>query len=208
MNNKPTIRQRFLLVTISLMILTTLSCNNFNSFENAKLYFANHKNTFNQLINLTLNKKGISLILRRSFNNIFYKVFKQQEINYKIENYSNGLQIEFAVNNNFENEQAEIKKILYEDKVRSRIRDSNISLDSALSQIDLNRDDILVIFQQMGDLKVSYVSRFKEDLNSIYFSIEDKFFIIFSNNIKNINLERNVLVHKLEDNWYYYNGKL
>ncbi|MBK8553898.1 MAG: hypothetical protein IPL53_23780 [Ignavibacteria bacterium] len=172
------------------------------------VFFSNHRADFDTLIDLTLHKEKISLIYRRSFTNVLYRIFNKQTINYKIENYNSGLQIEFDLSENFENEGTEVEKLLTDNVVKSRIRDNSISFDSALNQIDLNREDMMVIFHQMRELKIVYISKFKEDLNSVYFSIDDKYFIIFSKNVAKLNLERMVPVQKIESDWYFYEGKL
>ncbi len=58
----------------------------------------------------------------------------------------------------------------------------------------------------MKENDITYISRFMEDDNSIYFRIDDSFFLIYSENISKLNLERKIIPEKLQDNWYYYKG--
>ena len=169
-------------------------------------YFLRSKVKLENLRELIRGKDKLSFIDRATHLSFIHKLFNQKEIKYKIENYKSDLQIEFELTKNFQDEIQELKKIVFNDLAKSEINDKLISLDSALSFIDITKSDIVIIFQSMKENDITYISRFMEDDNSIYFRIDDSFFLIYSKNISKLNLERKIIPEKLQDNWYYYKG--
>ena len=57
-------------------------------------------------------------------------------------------------------------------------------------------------------MEIISISRFRKEPNSIAFLIKDKFYIINTDNISELPLERNKEPIKLDENWYYYDGVL
>ncbi|MBV6480148.1 MAG: hypothetical protein HGGPFJEG_02993 [Ignavibacteria bacterium] len=205
--NNIAVHYKICFISILLSYLVT-GCNFFN--DNKEQYFKKSKASLENLLNLINKKDKISFIDRRTYFGIIYKILKEEEIKYKIENYETELEISFELKRNFNDEINEIRKIIFGNKVKSILNINNelITLDSALTDINLSKEEMISIFQLMKQSNVTFISRFDYDANSIYFRIDDKYFIIYSENILKLNLERKKEHKTLGENWYYYDGVL
>lgn len=189
-----------------MLVLTLSSCGIFTN--DSYSYFITSKSGLIKILQLTRNNEKVSFIYRRTFLGTFYKLLKMQMIDYKIENYNLDLQILFQLKDNFQNEKSELRKIILNDSFECTLLDKPISFESALSNLQLSKEELNTIFDIMIDLDIISISRLKENSNSFAFLIKDKFYFIYSENIEKLNLERNIELKKLDENWYYYDGVL
>lgn len=191
-----------------LLSYSVVGCNFLN--DNVEQCFKKSKEDLEILLNLIGKNEKISFIDRRTYLGTIYKILGEEEIKYKIENYESELEITFELKSNFDDEINQIKRIIFENNVKSILNISNklIPFDSALKEINLTKDEILSIFGLMKESGITFISRIEYEPNSIYFRINDKYFIIYSENISKLNLERKKEPRKLEVNWYYYDGVL
>lgn len=171
-------------------------------------FFDKSKTQLVTLLNLTKNKETISFVYRRPLLNFFYKLLQNEKIIYRMNNNESDLQIEFDLSTSFQNEISEIRKIISNDNVKCDQGKKFITLDSALTYLNLTKEEMISIYEIMKETDVVYISRFQSDTNSLYFLVEDKFYIIYSNNISELPLERKEVPQRLDENWYYYDGVL
>lgn len=191
-----------------ILFFKILGCEFFTN--NPDKYFAESKSVLLDIKNLVLDKEKISHIYRRDFIGTFYKVLKMQKIEYKIENYETELQTSLEIEKNFKDEPSEIRKLIFNDNAKSvfNLENNYISLDSALNYFRLSKEEVVSVFEKMKELKVISIIRFNEDPSSLAFNIDDRYYLIYTNNITNLVLERKKCPEKLYDNWYYYDGVL
>ncbi len=180
----------------------------YNNFRNAANYFEKNKNDLNYFRDQFSNKKTISLFSRREFDNCFYRIFGQQEIYYWIYDIKNDAEIEFNLNKYFDTESEGLKKLLESDSVKCTQNNEKVELDSLLTFFDISRIEVINYFSRFKELDIVRFGRLNAYPNSIYFYINNKFYFIYSENIKNINLDSKKTLKNLEGNWYYYDGEI
>ena len=101
-----------------------------------------------------------------------------------------------------------MKKLLESDSVKCTQNNEKVELDSLLTFFDISRIEVINYFSRFKELDIVRFGRLNAYPNSIYFYINNKFYFIYSENIKNINLDSKKTLKNLEGTWYYYDGEI
>ncbi len=177
--------------------------------NNAKAkYFIEERAGLIDLKNSLVEKEKISLVYRREFLGILYRLFNIESIEYKVENYKYNLIIDFRLSQNFQNEDSEIKQIINLNKFNAISDCVEFSSENALAELNINKEELILIFQLMKNLNVVNVSRFKEDTNALAFLVNESFYLIYSTNISKIKMNKSKHLKRIEENWYSYDRNL
>jgi len=184
--------------------------------NNPEKYFANSRIGLLELKEMLLEKENVGTVYRRGFLSPLRKMLGWQTINYRIDNKSGTLHISFELKHNIDYESSELnKKILHNDvtsdilfRNKDIIQRKNITFDSALSYFQLSKDKVISIFEKMKEYKIIAINRLNQDHSTLAFLIDDRYYIIYTTNIRTLTLERKKSPQKLDENWYYYDGVL
>ena len=184
--------------------------------NNPDRYFAKSREGLQELKNTLLEKKNVRTVYRREHLSPVYKIFGWQMIDYRIDANDLVMHVSFEVKHNFEHESFELRKKISQNDVTSvilyynneKLKSKEITLDSALSSLQLSKDEVISVFEEMKECKIVAIFRLSENPISLAFLINDRYYIIYTTDIRSITLERNKCPEMIAESWYYYDGVL
>ena len=174
----------------------------------ANKYFHENEIILINLRNELSTRKNITFFARRVFNNKLIRLLSKQEISYRIANYKTDFELEINLYHNLDNEFLELQKLMRGNSVNCSIKNQRVSFIDSLNYFDLSETQIVDLFSDLKETDIVYYSSFKNDTNSIYFYVDDDFYLIYSESISSLNLDRKNNSIKIKDNWFCYKGEI